>query len=74
MPKTDPRIDAYIAKSAEFAKPILVHLRKLVHKACPDVEKTIKWSVASFDYKGPFCSMAVTPRPPEGELLYSFYF
>lgn len=58
MPTTDPRIDAYIEKSAEFAKPILEHLRKLVHKACPDVEETWKWSFPHFDYKGVLCSMA----------------
>jgi hypothetical protein len=58
MPKIDPRVDAYIAKSADFAKPILIHLRKLVHEACPDCEETIKWGVPFFDYKGPFCSMA----------------
>jgi len=58
MPKKDPRVDAYIAKSPEYARPILKHLRKLVHTACPEVEETIKWSFASFDYKGPFCSMA----------------
>src|SRR3989339_1231974 len=58
MGKKDPRVDAYIAKSQEFAKPILEHLRALVHKACPGVEETIKWGFASFDYKGPYCSMA----------------
>ncbi len=58
MGKKDKRVDAYIAKAAEFAKPILNHLRELVHKACPEVEETIKWAFASFDYKGPFCSMA----------------
>ncbi|MBI3123579.1 MAG: YdeI/OmpD-associated family protein [Ignavibacteriales bacterium] len=58
MGKKDPRVDAYIAKSQEFAKPILEHFRELVHKACPDVEETIKWGFASFDYKGPYCSMA----------------
>ncbi len=58
MGKKDPRIDTYIAKSADFAKPILVRLRKLVHHACPGVEETIKWGFASFDYKGPLCSMA----------------
>ncbi len=58
MGKKDPRVDAYISKSQPFAKPILEHLRELVHKACPDVEETIKWSFASFDYKGPYCSMA----------------
>ena len=58
MGKKDPRIDAYIAKSTDFAKPVLKHLRKLVHQACPNVQETIKWGFASFDYKGPFCSMA----------------
>jgi uncharacterized protein YdeI (YjbR/CyaY-like superfamily) len=58
MPTIDTRIDSYIAKSADFTKPILKHLRKLVHQGCPEVVETIKWSFVSFDYKGPFCSMA----------------
>lgn len=58
MPHTEPRIDAYIAKSADFAKPILAHLRKLVHKACPEVTETIKWGMPFFEYKGPLCNMA----------------
>ncbi len=58
MPGFDPRIDAYIAKSADFAKPILNHLRQLVHAACPTVEETIKWSFPHFDYKGILCGMA----------------
>lgn len=43
MGKKDLRIDTYIAKSQEFAKPILEHFRELAHKICPDVEETIKW-------------------------------
>ncbi len=58
MPKQDPRIDAYIAKSAEFAQPILKHLRKIVHTACPDVQETLKWGMPHFDYKGMLCGMA----------------
>lgn len=54
----DARIDSYIAASAPFARPILNHLRDLVHKACPEVEETMKWSFPHFDFKGPFCSMA----------------
>jgi uncharacterized protein YdeI (YjbR/CyaY-like superfamily) len=54
----DKRIDDYIGKSAEFARPILEHLRHLVHQANPDVKETIKWGFAFFDYKGPLCSMA----------------
>jgi uncharacterized protein YdeI (YjbR/CyaY-like superfamily) len=58
MPATDPRVDAYIAKSAEFAQPILEHLRAVVHAACPEVEETMKWSFPHFMYKGMMCSMA----------------
>ena len=58
MPPTDPFVDAYIDKAADFAKPILYHIRKLVHEACPDVVETKKWSFPHFDYKGIMCSMA----------------
>ncbi len=58
MPTVDPRIDAYIEKSADFARPILTHIRKLVHKACPDITETMKWSMPHFDHKGTVCSMA----------------
>ena len=58
MPTVDPRIDAYIEKSADFAKPILTHIRKVVHKACPDIMETMKWSMPHFDYKGNVCHMA----------------
>ena len=50
--KTDPRIDAYIESRQEFAKPILNHLRALLHEACPECEETLKWSSPSFIYKG----------------------
>ncbi|HVH34400.1 MAG TPA: hypothetical protein VM847_09860, partial [Tahibacter sp.] len=46
MGTRDPRVDAYIADAAEFAQPILRHLREVVHKHCPDVEEAIKWGVA----------------------------
>lgn len=58
MTTIDPRVDAYIAKSADFAQPILEHLRAVVHAACPDVEETIKWGFPHFMYKGMMCSMA----------------
>ena len=45
MGSKDPRIDAYIAKSADFAKPVLAHIRKLVHANCPDANETIKWGM-----------------------------
>lgn len=59
MGKKDPRVDAYIEQSADFAKPILKHLRQLVHAAVPEAEETMKWSMPHFDYKGEMmCSMA----------------
>ncbi len=45
MGTKDARIDVYIAKSAAFAKPILIHIRKLVHTQCPGGTETIKWSL-----------------------------
>ncbi|QXQ05234.1 YdeI/OmpD-associated family protein [Sphingosinicellaceae bacterium] len=51
MPQ-DPRVDAYIAKAAPFAQPILEHLRSLIHRACPDTEEAIKWSMPMFLYRG----------------------
>ena len=52
MANTDPRVDAFIEKKAPFAQPILRHLRAVVHRACPEVEETIKWGMPSFTYKG----------------------
>ena len=52
MATKDPRVDAYIAKSADFAKPIMTHLRKLVHAHCPETVETMKWSMPFFEYGG----------------------
>jgi uncharacterized protein YdeI (YjbR/CyaY-like superfamily) len=52
MPNKDPRVDAYIAKAAAFAKPVLNRIRKLVHAACPDATETIKWSSPFYEHKG----------------------
>lgn len=48
----DPKVDAYIEKAQPFAQPILNHLRKLMHKACPDVEEAVKWGHPFFLYRG----------------------
>lgn len=48
----DPRIDSYIEKQADFARPILEQLREAVHSACPESEETLKWSMPTFMYKG----------------------
>jgi uncharacterized protein YdeI (YjbR/CyaY-like superfamily) len=58
MEQYDSRVDAYIAKSADFAKPILTHLRELVHQASPELKETIKWSCPFFDHDGPVCQLA----------------
>ncbi len=48
----NPKVDAYINKAKPFAQPIMEHLRELVHKGCPNVEETIKWSRPFFEYRG----------------------
>jgi uncharacterized protein YdeI (YjbR/CyaY-like superfamily) len=48
----DPRVDAYVARAAPFAQPILNHLRQLLHKGCPGVQESIKWSRPFFEYQG----------------------
>ena len=58
MGTRDKRVDAYIAKSADFAKPILSTLRETVHQGCPTVVEEMKWSSPHFNYKGMFCGMA----------------
>jgi uncharacterized protein YdeI (YjbR/CyaY-like superfamily) len=54
-----PEISEYIARSADFAQPILIELRAIVHSFCPEVKETMKWSFPNFEYKGSIlCSMA----------------
>lgn len=62
MGAKDPRVDAYIQKSADFAKPILGHIREVVHDACPECVETLKWSAPHFDYKGIMCGMVAFKR------------
>jgi uncharacterized protein YdeI (YjbR/CyaY-like superfamily) len=57
--KYSSKIDAYIEKSQDFAKPILHYIRETVHEFCPDAEETMKWSFPHFIYKGKnLCAMA----------------
>ncbi|HUF28556.1 MAG TPA: DUF1801 domain-containing protein [Gemmatimonadaceae bacterium] len=58
MGTKDPRVDEYIDSSADFARPILTHLREIVHSACPECEETIKWGFPHFTHHGMLCSMA----------------
>jgi uncharacterized protein YdeI (YjbR/CyaY-like superfamily) len=59
MSSRDPRVDAYIAKAAPFARPILDHLRDCVHAACPAAQETLKWRSPHFTYNDRLlCGMA----------------
>lgn len=59
MSHFNPAIDEYIAKSEEFAKPILKYWRQVVHNTCPEVKEAIKWGIPHFDYQNDFmCVMA----------------
>jgi hypothetical protein len=56
---TDERIAAYIAKAAPFARPILEHVRTLVHAAVPEATETIKWGMPFFEcQRRPLAMMA----------------
>ncbi|NNC59604.1 MAG: hypothetical protein HKO05_06380 [Erythrobacter sp.] len=46
------RVDAYIDEAQPFARPILRHVRKLVHRALADVEEAIKWGMPYFVVNG----------------------
>jgi uncharacterized protein YdeI (YjbR/CyaY-like superfamily) len=47
-----PEVDAYIAKAAPFAQPILRHLREAVHAGAPGVVEQMKWSRPFFVLQG----------------------
>ena len=57
MNKQQCPIQSYIDKAEPFARPILTHLRKLAHLACPEIEEGIKWGCPHFSYKGIVCTM-----------------
>jgi uncharacterized protein YdeI (YjbR/CyaY-like superfamily) len=55
----NPKVDAYLVRVQPFAQPIMTHLRALVHKGCPAIEETMKWSRPFFQYRGVIlCNMA----------------
>jgi len=58
MEQYDSRVDAYIAKSPDFARSVLSYLRDVIHEASPLITETIKWGCPSFDYKGPIVMLA----------------
>lgn len=54
----NPKVDAYTASSAPFARPILRKLRELLHRADPRIVETIKWGCPHFEHKGIVASFA----------------
>lgn len=52
MSNYNKKVDEYIFKMADFAKPILTHLRQIIFETCPDVEEDIKWGIPHYSYKG----------------------
>ena len=65
----NPKVDAYIAKAQPFAQPILSHIRELVHKACPEVEEAIKWSMPFFMVRGVILGHMAAFMAQRGALL-----
>jgi uncharacterized protein YdeI (YjbR/CyaY-like superfamily) len=51
-------IDDYIAKAPDYARPILVELRRIFQQASPKLEEAIKWGIPCFGYKGPVGAFA----------------
>ncbi len=62
MQSRSTEVDDYIARAADFARPILKKIRSLFHKACPEIQETIKWGFPHFEYKGVVASMAAFQR------------
>jgi hypothetical protein len=56
--RRDPRVDRYVAAARPFARPVLRHLRAVVHAGCPGVAETIKWGMPAFEHHGLLCFMA----------------
>lgn len=58
MVTRDPRVDTFLKRAPDFARPILTRLRAVIHAACPDVVETLKWGKPAFEYHGLLCGMA----------------
>ncbi|POH61161.1 YdeI/OmpD-associated family protein [Arthrobacter glacialis] len=59
LKNADAKVTQYIENSGDFARPILNHLRELIHKNCPEVVESVKWAIPHFDYKNDFmCVLA----------------
>lgn len=47
----DSRVDDYIARQADFARPILERIRAVMHAASPEIAEAVKWGMPAFMYK-----------------------
>jgi len=56
--RRDPRVDAYIARAAPFAQPILVHLRESFERASDGLVEQLKWGHPSYCRHGIVCGFA----------------
>ena len=55
----DPRVDAYLARQQDFARPILERIRAAFHAVLPEVGEGIRWGMPAFLYRGrPLAHMA----------------
>lgn len=45
-------VDKYIASAPVYARPILTHLREVIHATLPETEEAIKWGHPFFMYRG----------------------
>ena len=52
-------VDAYIAGSAEQARPTMEELRKIIKSTTPNVEEGISWGVPFYKYHGVLAGFAV---------------
>lgn len=62
MQNASHRVDAYIARSPDYARPVLKKIRSLFHQACPEIHETMKWGFPHFEHRGIVGSMAAFKR------------
>jgi len=58
MSNRNPRVEEYIRSAAPFARPVLRHIRGVVHEAAPGIAETLKWGMPHFEQQGIVCGMA----------------
>lgn len=62
MPRPDPIVEAYIARLAPFAQPIVRRFSDVVLAADARIMAAIKWGHLSFEHKGILCGVAAFKR------------